>query len=266
MALQERTFVEGDWGRMQIAAAMHGGGHSATTYCGPALGPAATLGHWNLDPLFIAAIAGAAYAYWRHRATDERSDRSAGALLAAALFLYVTPFCAAGSSLFLVRVVHHLALALVLAPLLAQVATAFLARLPGGVTGWTLGATVAMWAWHAPPIYGWAATDTLGYWCMQLSILGTATLFWDRVMRCPRPLAVAALLAAMVAMGALGAIITLMPEPLYAPHFETTGAWGLSAIEDQQIAGLLMWAPASAAYLVAALFAVRRMTAPGAGA
>jgi putative membrane protein len=61
----------------------------------------------------------------------------------------------------------------------------------------------------------------------------------------------------MVAMGLLGALITLSSVPLYAAHFATTAPWGLTPLEDQQIGGLIMWAPASAVYLVAALSMVR---------
>ena len=67
------------------------------------------------------------------------------------------------------------------------------------------------------------------------------------------PSAAISLLATMVAMGALGALIAFAPRALYAPHWITTHAWGLAPLEDQQIAGIVMWAPASLIYLLAAL-------------
>ena len=57
----------------------------------------------------------------------------------------------------------------------------------------------------------------------------------------------------MVQMGVLGALITFASRPLYAPHWSTTAPWGLAPLEDQQLAGLVMWAPAAAIYLLAAL-------------
>ena len=66
-------------------------------------------------------------------------------------------------------------------------------------------------------------------------------------------LAATGLLATMVAMGALGALLTFAHRAYYAPHWLTTRLWGLSPIEDQQIAGIIMWAPASLVYLIAAL-------------
>ena len=48
----------------------------------------------------------------------------------------------------------------------------------------------------------------------------------------------------------LGIFLT---TPLYAWHWITTQPWGLSPVEDQQLAGLLMWIVGGAIYLVAAL-------------
>ena len=245
---------------------MAGNGHFGDAYCGPAMGPTETLGHWNFDPLLIGALVGLSALYWRMRSPDLANDRRALTLGVLTLFLYVSPFCAAGASLFLVRVLHHLGLALVAAPLAAGLLASRLRRAPGGLTLWTVIAAAAMWAWHSPGLYDWAAADAAGYWLMQASIFGSALMFWDRLARAPGPAAIAALLAAMVAMGALGAVITLVPDALYQAHFATTAAWGLSRLEDQQVAGLIMWAPASAIYLVAALLLVRRLFATGTAA
>ena len=96
------------------------------------------------------------------------------------------------------------------------------------------------------------------YWLRLGSLLGTAVGFWVSVRQAQVTAAVAALLATMVQMGLLGALITFASAPLYAPHLLTTGPWGLSPLEDQQLAGLIMWAPAAAIYLVAALLIAGR--------
>ena len=46
--------------------------------------------------------------------------------------------------------------------------------------------------------------------------------------------------------------------PLYAPHFLTTAPWGFRPLEDQQLAGLIMWVPAAGLYLAAALVLTNR--------
>jgi putative membrane protein len=62
----------------------------------------------------------------------------------------------------------------------------------------------------------------------------------------------------MVAMGLLGALISFARHPLYAPPFLSTQAWGLSPLEDQQLAGLIMWGPGGGFYLAAALLLASR--------
>jgi putative membrane protein len=66
----------------------------------------------------------------------------------------------------------------------------------------------------------------------------------------------------MVQMGLLGALLTFAARPLYAPHLASTAAWGFSPLEDQQLAGLVMWAPAAGIYLGAALWLLARWLGP----
>ena len=65
-------------------------------------------------------------------------------------------------------------------------------------------------------------------------------------------------LLSMVQMGLLGALITFAGTSLYAPHFSSTAPWGLSPLEDQQLAGLIMWIPSAGIYLGAALALANR--------
>jgi putative membrane protein len=89
------------------------------------------------------------------------------------------------------------------------------------------------------------------YWLMQASLLSSAWLLW-RAILAPNALtgpSVVALVATSVQMGFLAALIVFAPRPLYAVHFASTAAWGMSPLADQQLAGLLMWAPASLPYV-----------------
>jgi len=52
---------------------------------------------------------------------------------------------------------------------------------------------------------------------------------------------------------ALGALLTLTSNVWYAVYVDTAPAWGISALEDQQIGGLIMWVPAGFVYLAIAL-------------
>ena len=53
--------------------------------------------------------------------------------------------------------------------------------------------------------------------------------------------------------GALGALMTFSPHVWYPIYETTTRAWGLNPIEDQRLAGLIMWVPAGLIFLVLGL-------------
>lgn len=226
-------------------------------YCGAAPVPADWLGRWNFDPPLLAALVLAAALLWRwSRESGDRRLLAGGVGLAAVLF--VSPFCALSSALFSARVAHHVLLAAVLAPLLAFGLPQRRVRWPGSLGLWTGLQAVTFWLWHAPSLYAAALSSDLLYWAMQFTLLGTATGFWAALRRSPMPPAIAALLASTVQMGLLGALITFAGAPFYAPHLQTTRPWGLGALEDQQLAGLIMWAPSAGLYLASAIFVAHR--------
>lgn len=218
---------------------------AALPYCGGPPLPADLLGRWNFDPVLIAGLL-ALFAI--ARAMGARTVPLAGGVVVLAV-LFVSPLCALTSSLFAMRVTHHVVLTSLAAPLLA----AALPRGGGGIVGWTLAHAVVFWAWHAPALYGFALASDAGYWLMQATLLGSAVGFWRAARAAPPPLAVVALLATMVQMGLLGALLTFSGVPLYAWHATTTQAWGLTPLADQQFAGLIMWVAGGAIYLAAAL-------------
>lgn len=240
---------------------MSGAGQLWAPYCGPGPAPGEWLSRWNFDPVLIAALAvGLAWVLWR--TSGRERALGVGAVLTLAV-IFVSPLCALSSALFAARTVHHVLLVAVAAPLIAWSAPRMTV---GPLALATAAQAMVFWAWHAPAAYGWALSHDGAYWLMQLSLLGTAVWFWAGVRRASAPAAVAALLLAMVAMGLLGALLTFTGQPVYAPHFLTTAAWGLSPLEDQQAAGLIMWAPAAAVYLAAALVVLGRWIGPDARA
>ncbi len=130
--------------------------------------------------------------------------------------------------------------------------------LPGSLAVLTAVQALVFWAWHAPPLYAAALSNDALFWLMQATITGSAALWWAKVRQAPASAAVLALLATMVQMGLLGALLTFSGRALYAPHWLTTQFWGFSPLEDQQLAGLVMWAPASGLYLITALITLYR--------
>jgi cytochrome c oxidase assembly factor CtaG len=61
---------------------------------------------------------------------------------------------------------------------------------------------------------------------------------------------VLAVFVAALQSSALGAFMTLAGHPWY-PAYAHPGGGGLSAMEDQQVAGVIMWGLAGLAYVVA---------------
>lgn len=238
---------------------MVSGGHPLLwlPYCGEAPAPAELAERWNFDPVLLLGflIAALAWRRWGWQGRAERAWPFAGAMLVL-LALFVSPLCALTSALFSARAAHHVLLVALAAPLLVWSLPAGRARLPAGV--WTLLAAVVLWAWHIPALYAAALANHALYWLMQATLLASAMAFWSAVRTAVAPVAVAALLGSMVQMGLLGALLTSAGMPLYAPHAGTTLQWGLIPLEDQQLAGLVMWAPAAAFYLFAALFVAGR--------
>lgn len=221
--------------------------HHWLPYCGAAPLPEEWLNHWNGDPVLLVALLG--LAIWSY--ARDRVEPKFYAGFALLIILFVTPLCALSSALFSVRVGHHIILTALAAPLLLSALPIWARR--GNAVWWTGAHILLFWFWHAPEPYALALTYDGIFWLMQLSLLISAMGFWSSLSRTSHVLGVGLLLMMMVQMGLLGALLTFASDALYAPHSLTTLGWGLRPLEDQQIAGLLMWAPASAFYLAAAL-------------
>ena len=169
--------------------------------------------------------------------------------------------CNLTSALFSARVVHHVLLTAAIVPLaLAGLSARLRERLqvlgPGAAV---LLHAAAMWAWHAPGPYAWALSTVPGYWLMQATLAGSAAAVWLCVLGAERGAATIAAGGTFLQMGFLGAIILFAGQPLYAPHLLTTAPWGLSALADQQLAGLVMWVLGALPYMGALLWQAARL-------
>ncbi|MFD2765322.1 cytochrome c oxidase assembly protein [Micromonospora eburnea] len=112
---------------------------------------------------------------------------------------------------------------------------------------------VTLWFWHLPGPYVAAVDQPVVHAAEHLCLLGTAWLFWAPLLgasrhRPPAPLTVLLLVGTMLPASALGAVLTFAPEPVYPVR-----VLGPDPLTDQQLAGLLMWAPMDVVVLVAAL-------------
>ena len=202
--------------------------------------------------------------------------------LAAIFVALVSPVDAVGAALFSVHMIQHLLLMMVAAPLivlgdpLLVTLWALPVRWRRGIGRWWVHArslralwqwltlapiawsihVVSLWLWHAPSFYEQALLSEPVHELEHATFFVTALLFWwllfaPRGRRLSIGAKVAFLFAAMLQGTILGAAITFARHPWYWSYFGTTRAWGLTPLEDQQLAGLIMWIPAGLIYLAA---------------
>ena len=252
--------------------------------------PAGLWQAWSLDPVVVAALAGAALAYGRGlrvlgaKRNRPIAPRQATAFLGGLGLLAVallSPLDALDSTLLSAHMAQHLLLLLVAPPLLVYGRPGLVvpmglprrareglgrARHTRGLrrlVRWSrnplavLGITSAtLWAWHLPALYDAAIRNPALHAAEHLCFLGTSLAFWHLIIDAgPRRrlgYAPGMLLAfaVMLQSAALGALLTLSPVVWYPVYRAGAGLWGVSPLGDQQLAGALMWVPPGALYLI----------------
>jgi putative membrane protein len=248
---------------------------------------------WELDPLFVVPLALVAALYatgvrrvWRQAGTGRGVRRREAASFAAGwlslVVALVSPLHPLGGALFWAHMTQHELLMVVAAPLLVlgQPGVAMAWGLPPAwrrpAMRWTHAPAVAgawrwigaplhawwihallLWAWHVPRLYEGALRSDAMHAAQHACFLGSALLFWWVLLRArlhSRGAAVGYLFGAMVATGTLGALLTFATTLWYPSYARTTLAWGLTALDDQRLGGMIMWMPGGVSYLLAALW------------
>ncbi len=232
---------------------------------------------WSFEPgvLLSLGVAGVLYVI-AGRPLPRRSHLYFTLGLIALTTALVSPLDPLGHTLFSAHMAQHLVLILVAAPLLAvsRAALAFSLALPRrwrrAWRSFERGATVravthpvvvvalhavALWAWHLPSLYELAIRNETAHIAEHLSFFATAIGFWTLVAhsgprgRMGRFPAVGIVFVTLLQGAALGAILTFAGSPIYSVHSAGALAWGLTPLEDQQLAGAIMWVPPGTLYL-----------------
>ncbi|HEX2172491.1 MAG TPA: cytochrome c oxidase assembly protein, partial [Dehalococcoidia bacterium] len=245
---------------------------------------------WTVEPLALVALVATGYLYARGSGRSRAGHAPplgrrlafwcGLAALAAALF---SPVAALGLAIFAGHMVQHLILVLVAAPLIVlgrpltvlarglshTVRRLVARRWPRGlIRAFRHGAGLplliwwlhvgALWIWHLPAWYQAALRDEAVHALEHLTFAGTAILFWWAVLPAGRRFRLSPgagglyLFAAAMQGTALGALMTFAARPWYPDYAPSAPAWGLTPVEDQQLAGLVMWIPAAVVYVIAA--------------
>jgi putative membrane protein len=195
----------------------------------------------------------------------------------------VSPLDSAGGASFSAHMVQHELLMIVAAPLMVlgrplgiwawAVPQRWLKPVGDSLrVGWVRGAWhaltrplhawllhfAALWVWHVPALFQAALHHPAVHALQHASFLFPALLFWWAVFdRCgaasARGAAIAYLFTTMLHTSALGALFAMSGTVWYPAYAERASAYGLSALEDQQLGGLIMWVPGGLAYVIAGL-------------
>jgi|GEM_PF-4115335 len=103
--------------------------------------------------------------------------------------------------------------------------------------------------WQIPSLHDHAVQDPLLHDIMHLSMILSGFFFWWLIAdprknaRLPLGLRLIALWLVTIPNSLLGAYITLRKFPLYHVYDVLEGRWNIDRLLDQQLGGLLIWAP-----------------------
>ena len=198
------------------------------------------------------------------------------------VFALDSPLHELGEQLFWVHMTQHEILMLISAPLLVlgRPLVAFLWALPPAwrdraagfgrsrlfksvwtfasfpLSAWLLSA-LALWVWHIPRLFDQTLRSDWMHAAQHATFLGTALIFWWPVINRTHVLGYGGgllyIFTTIMHTSVLGALLTFAPRPWYSSYVVTAPSWHLTALEDQQLGGLIMWIPAGTLLLVVAL-------------
>lgn len=116
------------------------------------------------------------------------------------------------------------------------------------VIAWSL-FVLSTWSWHfVSGAYELSLSNELVHIGQHFSFGFTAFLLWWTIIdpaplrsKLPYPLRIPILILTLLQNVALGAALTFRGDVLYPYYEERIGLWGLTALEDQQAGGAMMW-------------------------
>jgi len=229
---------------------------------------------WSFSPVVLipAALAGTVYVRrWRQvRSSGSPRARAEApvwrlccflAAVATTLIALVSPLDSLADQLFFAHMAQHILL-LDVAPILAIVGLTKVLLRPvtravselerrAGVLAHPACAVVlyvgVIWAWHVPAAYDFAVTHQFVHVLEHLSFLIVGSLYWWHLlspirarMRLDGMGPVVYMASTKLFVGALGMGLAFAPAALYPYYSHHARVWGISAGDDQSIAGLVM--------------------------
>jgi cytochrome c oxidase assembly factor CtaG len=136
--------------------------------------------------------------------------------------------------------------------------------------GW-VGATATLVAWHIPGVLMLASRSEMWHGIEQASFLVTGLLFWRPVvepsrndLKWPESSTLLYLFFATLPCDILSGFLVFCDRVVYPVYSSSAQRSGMTALEDQQCAGALMWTCVTLVYLIAgAIVTARLMSSHG---
>ena len=132
-----------------------------------------------------------------------------------------------------------------------------------------LGAASTLVAWHIPALFVLGLRSQMWHGIEQASFLGTGLLFWWPVvqplpssLKWPESSILLYLFLATLPCDILSGFLVFCDRVVYPVFLSSPQSFGLSALEDQQCAGALMWTCVTIVYLIAAAIFAARLFSP----
>ena len=134
-----------------------------------------------------------------------------------------------------------------------------------------IAATMTVITWHVPAVFALGLHSPAWHEIQHVSFLLTGFLFWWPVIQ-PRPSASRSpgwsaplyLFLATLPCDALSAFLTFCGRVVYPSYLSASNPFGISALQDQEWAGVLMWVCITFIYMVPALTLTIRLLSPAA--
>ena len=117
--------------------------------------------------------------------------------------------------------------------------------------------TAVLAAWHLPLLYDLTMSNHAAHVTEHVMFIASAVIMWWPLMsllpelpRASYPIQMVYLFFMTLPMGFIGAAITFSHRVLYPWYDNVPRLWGLSAVADQQIGGLIMKIPGALTFMV----------------
>jgi putative membrane protein len=132
-----------------------------------------------------------------------------------------------------------------------------------------LGAVVTLVGWHIPSVFRLGLRSEMWHGIEQASFLATGLLFWWPVVRSLQSVSdvrewtmLPYLFLATLPCDVLSGFLVFCDRVVYPVYLTASQPFRLSALEDQQCAGALMWTCVTIVYLVAGTVLAARLLSP----